>query len=77
MNTPRSASPIVEAEAVATRVLEAEQAARAQVAQCEDVRDGVRCEKEAGHDTPDEFGGVDMHHAGDWAWGELELGDDA
>ncbi len=35
MNTPRSASPIVEAEAAASRVLEAERAARAAVAQCE------------------------------------------
>jgi F0F1-type ATP synthase membrane subunit b/b' len=35
MNTPRSASPIVEAEAAASRVLEAEHTARAQVAQCE------------------------------------------
>ena len=35
MNMPRSASPIVEAEATASRVLEAERAARAQVAQCE------------------------------------------
>lgn len=34
MNTPRSASPVVEAEAAASRVLEAERAARAQVAQC-------------------------------------------
>ena len=36
MNPPRSTSPIVEAEAAASRVLEAERAARAQVAQCED-----------------------------------------
>ena len=35
MNTPRSASPIVEAEAAASRVLQAERDARAQVAQCE------------------------------------------
>lgn len=35
MNTPRSASPVVEAEEAASRVLEAERAARAQVAQCE------------------------------------------
>ena len=35
MNTPRSASPIVEAEAAASRVLEAEHAARARVVQCE------------------------------------------
>jgi hypothetical protein len=35
MNTLHSGSPIVEAEAAASRVLEAEHAARAQVAQCE------------------------------------------
>ena len=35
MNTPRNASPVLEEEAAASRVLEAERAARAQVAQCE------------------------------------------
>ena len=35
MNTPSSASPVLDAEAAASRVLEAERAARAQVAQCE------------------------------------------
>ena len=35
MNTLRGASPVLEAEQAAFRVLEAERAARAQVAQCE------------------------------------------
>jgi vacuolar-type H+-ATPase subunit H len=35
MNTPRGASPMLEAQQAASRVLEAERAARAQVAQCE------------------------------------------
>lgn len=45
---------------------------------CKAMQAGYRCVKPAGHDKPDEFGGIDAHWSDrrfpQWgfAWGELD-----